>query len=234
MIVRLPLNCLVVALTIWSRASFRSAVGVRRSLGLGGLIPHFFHVHERGRSVVIEDYIPRRRKTAMLDPGDTFIAFDGIYRVRVFVEVGSATSDTLFGAYRAALLAAAASMPPGSRGGAGPVRTAKSRLNGRRGRHKGTGMGRASTGISYGGGIVSIMAALTLTDWGIVLGMITAVATFGVNWYYKHRDDTRAREEHEAYLASLTMDRRKRDEDVPYRRRQGDAPSASRGKRRAR
>jgi len=122
----------------------------------------------------------------------------------------------------------------GSRGGAGPVRTAKSRLNGRRGRHKGTGMGRASTGISYGGGIVSIMAALTLTDWGIVLGMITAVATFCVNWYYKHQNNTRAREEHEAYLASLTMDRRKRDEDVPYRRRQGDALSASRGKRRAR
>lgn len=63
---------------------------------------------------------------------------------------------------------------------------------------------------------------------------ITAVATFCVNWYYKHRDDTRAREAHEAYLASLTMDRRKRDEDVPYRRRQGDAPSASRGKRGAR
>ena len=96
-------------------------------------------------------------------------------------------------------------------------------------------MDRASTGISYGGGIVSIMAALTLTDWGIVLGMITAVATFCVNWYYKHRDDARAREAHEAHLASLMMmDRRKRDEDVPYRRRQGDAPSASRGKRGAR
>ena len=95
-------------------------------------------------------------------------------------------------------------------------------------------MGRASTGISYGGGIVSIMAALTLTDWGIVLGMITAVATFCVNWYYKYRNDARAREAHEAHLASLTMDRRKRNEDAPYRRRQGDAPPASRGKRRAR
>lgn len=95
-------------------------------------------------------------------------------------------------------------------------------------------MDRASTGISYGGGIVSIMAALTLTDRGIVLGMITAVATFCVNWYYKHQNNTRAREAHEAYLASLTMDRRKRDEDVPYRRRQGDALSASRGKRGAR
>ena len=95
-------------------------------------------------------------------------------------------------------------------------------------------MDRASTGISYGGGIVSITAALTLTDWGIVLGMITAVATFCVNWYYQHRDDARAREAHEAHLASLMMDRRKRDEDVPYRRRQGDALSASRGKRGAR
>lgn len=94
-------------------------------------------------------------------------------------------------------------------------------------------MDRASTGISYGGGIVSIMAALTLTDWGIVLGMITAVATFCVNWYYKNRDDARAREA-QAHLASLMMDRRKRDEDVPYRRRQGDALSARRGKRGAR
>ena len=70
-------------------------------------MPHFFHVHDRGRRLVVEDYIPRRRKAGPFDRGDSALAFDGLYRVRVYELIGTATSDTLFGAYRQALIMAA-------------------------------------------------------------------------------------------------------------------------------
>lgn len=83
-------------------------------------------------------------------------------------------------------------------------------------------MEKASTTISYIGGIFSIMAALTLTDWGIVLGMITAVGTFLINWHYKHREDSRQSEVHRARIERLVADRRRRDVESPYRRRSTD------------
>lgn len=70
------------------------------------MVPHFFHVREQGGTVIIEDYIPRRRKHGFAGPGDSFVMFDGMYRVRIFEQVGIGTADTLFGAYRQALIAA--------------------------------------------------------------------------------------------------------------------------------
>lgn len=72
------------------------------------MVPHFFHVREQGRTVIIEDYIPRCRKHGFTGPGDSFVVFDGMYRVRIFEQVGIGTADTLFGAYRQALIAAKA------------------------------------------------------------------------------------------------------------------------------
>lgn len=97
------LNCLLFAAALWVRSRFRSGIGVKRSQGLAGLVPHFFHVRERGQGLVVEDYIPRRRKVRALDNGDSFALFDGLYRVRVYRLDAQATADTLFAARRDAL-----------------------------------------------------------------------------------------------------------------------------------
>jgi len=52
------------------------------------------------------------------------------------------------------------------------------------------------------GGATAGAGALTLNDWAIVVGIITTVATFGLNWYYKAKDDKR-------------RDRRSTDHDSP-------------------
>lgn len=44
---------------------------------------------------------------------------------------------------------------------------------------------------SYAGGAVSIGASLTLTQWGVIAGIITALLTFGLNAIYMYRKDRR-------------------------------------------
>lgn len=97
------LNCLVFAAALWVRSRFRSGIGVKRSQGLAGLMPHFFHVRERAGLLMVEDYIPRRRKSRLFERGDSFVLFDGLYRVRVYRLDAQATADTLFAARRDAL-----------------------------------------------------------------------------------------------------------------------------------
>lgn len=46
----------------------------------------------------VEDYIPRKRKESIADRGDSFVLFDGMYRVRVYELKVTTTADTLFGA----------------------------------------------------------------------------------------------------------------------------------------
>ena len=53
---------------------------------------------------------------------------------------------------------------------------------------------KAITGSSYFGAILSIIGSMTLTDWGILVGIITAVLTFGANRYYQRQKN--AREQH--------------------------------------
>lgn len=38
--------------------------------------------------------------------------------------------------------------------------------------------------LSY---LASIMLSLSLEQWAIVVGMVTAIGTFFVNWYYKRQ-----------------------------------------------
>jgi len=56
---------------------------------------------------------------------------------------------------------------------------------------------------SYAGAVVAIVASLTLTQWGIIVGIITALATFFLNAFYMHRRDQREERESEAALAKL-------------------------------
>mgnify|MGYP000061563992 CR=1 FL=1 len=45
--------------------------------------------------------------------------------------------------------------------------------------------------VSYTGGAVSICSALTLTDWGILVGIATALFTFGMNVWYTRQKNAR-------------------------------------------
>ena len=56
---------------------------------------------------------------------------------------------------------------------------------------------------SYAGAVVAIVASLTLTQWGIVVGILTALATFFLNAFYMRRRDQREERESAATLARL-------------------------------
>lgn len=51
--------------------------------------------------------------------------------------------------------------------------------------------------FSYAGAMLSVFTGLTLTEWGIIVGIVTAVLTYATNAYYtrkryeleKHRHD---------------------------------------------
>lgn len=73
------------------------------------------------------------------------------------------------------------------------------------------------TAASYSGASVSIFSAMTLTDWGIVTGIVTALATFGLNVWWGIRRDRREQKEHD--LAISGYDRRQRNSPVEHDRR---------------
>jgi hypothetical protein len=41
--------------------------------------------------------------------------------------------------------------------------------------------------VSYAGAGVSVFSGLTLTEWGIIAGIATALLTFAANMIYQHR-----------------------------------------------
>lgn len=45
--------------------------------------------------------------------------------------------------------------------------------------------------VSYTGAAVSICSTLTLTDWGILVGIATALLTFGMNIWYTRKKNAR-------------------------------------------
>jgi len=102
--IRFRMNCLIFAVGMWFHNRMKSSLFVTRSIGLKGLIPHFGHIKFRDKLLVVEDYIPRKRKTNFIDKGDSFLIFDGLYRVRIFEQKSTSTSDSLFSARKEALL----------------------------------------------------------------------------------------------------------------------------------
>ena len=56
---------------------------------------------------------------------------------------------------------------------------------------------------SYAGAGVAIVASLTLTQWGIIVGIVTALATFFLNAFNRRRRDQREERESAATLAKL-------------------------------
>lgn len=96
-------NCLIVALSIWLKSGARHWIAVRRSVSFAGMVPHFSHVRERGRELVMVDYIPRKRKPRIISRGDSLLLFDGLYRVRRYRLESVGTGDTLRDAVRSAV-----------------------------------------------------------------------------------------------------------------------------------
>lgn len=56
---------------------------------------------------------------------------------------------------------------------------------------------------SYAGSVVAVLSSLTLTDIGIIVGILTAIATFVLNALYMKRKDRREAEEHTARMHAL-------------------------------
>lgn len=56
---------------------------------------------------------------------------------------------------------------------------------------------------SYAGAIASILASLTLTDIGVIVGILTALATLAMNFWVKRGEVKRAEREHEARMKLL-------------------------------
>nr|WP_229656217.1 holin [Burkholderia pseudomallei] len=57
--------------------------------------------------------------------------------------------------------------------------------------------------MSYAGSIASVASSLTLTDIGVIVGILTAIATFGLNFYFARRKDRREQIELAARLREL-------------------------------
>jgi ABC-type microcin C transport system permease subunit YejE len=55
---------------------------------------------------------------------------------------------------------------------------------------------------SYAGAGVSVLAGLTLTEWGVIVGIFTALLTLFINGVYQFRKDRR-----EQRLFKLRLDR---------------------------
>lgn len=46
-------------------------------------------------------------------------------------------------------------------------------------------------GVSYAGAGASVVSSLTLTDWGIIVGIVTALVTLAANLFYQRQKNRR-------------------------------------------
>lgn len=65
---------------------------------------------------------------------------------------------------------------------------------------------RSTTATSYAGAAVSVLFGLTLTEWGIIVGIVTALLTFGLNAWYQHRRNAREEEAHRIAIERLGLE----------------------------
>ncbi len=40
---------------------------------------------------------------------------------------------------------------------------------------------------TYAASASTVVAGIALSDWGIIIGILATLGTFGVNWWYKHK-----------------------------------------------
>lgn len=52
-------------------------------------------------------------------------------------------------------------------------------------------MEKHASWLSYSASGSAVVCGFTLNDWGMLVGILIALATFIVNWYYKAKEDRR-------------------------------------------
>lgn len=62
---------------------------------------------------------------------------------------------------------------------------------------------KAMQAVSYAGATTSVVAGLTLTEWGIIVGIVTAILTFVANLIYQRRKDKRDHALYEAQMRKM-------------------------------
>lgn len=62
---------------------------------------------------------------------------------------------------------------------------------------------KAMATASYAGATVSVVSGLTLTDIGIIVGIVTALVTFAANMIYQYRRDKRESRLYEAEMQKM-------------------------------
>lgn len=62
---------------------------------------------------------------------------------------------------------------------------------------------KAMASVSYAGATASVVSGLTLTDVGIIVGIVTALLTFGANMIYQRRKDKREQALYEAQMQKM-------------------------------
>lgn len=58
----------------------------------------------------------------------------------------------------------------------------------------------ASSKATYTGAGMTVGGWLLSSEFAVLVGIVIGVAGFLVNWFYRHRQDAREREEHEARM----------------------------------
>lgn len=58
---------------------------------------------------------------------------------------------------------------------------------------------------SYAGSFTAVASSLTLTDIGVVVGILTAIATFGLNFLFMWRKDRREQRESDQRIKELRL-----------------------------
>jgi Tfp pilus assembly protein FimT len=72
---------------------------------------------------------------------------------------------------------------------------------------------KVMSGVSYAGAGVSVASGLTLTEWGIVVGIVTALLTFAANLFYQYRKDRREQRLHDLEVQYVYKARREAQEE---------------------
>lgn len=48
-------------------------------------------------------------------------------------------------------------------------------------------VGKHASDVTYGSAVVTVIGGLTLNEWLAVTGIVIGIASFIVNWAYKHK-----------------------------------------------
>lgn len=62
---------------------------------------------------------------------------------------------------------------------------------------------KVGAGVTYLGSGGAVVAGLTLTEWGVIVGILTAIVGLGLQWYFGSLRNKREAEVHAASMRHL-------------------------------